>query len=102
MSLQSTKSAEQAYREGTDYQFETPELQIGPWTSYSLLNDPKHLSFVLARYKFVTKLLEGKSLIMEVGSGDGFGLPMVAQGATHVYAIDWDARLLESNARRLS
>lgn len=102
MSIPSIKSAQEAYREGTDYQFETPELQIGPWTSYSLLHDPKHLVFVLARYKFATKLLEGKSVIMEVGSGDGFGLPMVAQAAEHVYAVDWDQRLLEGNARRLS
>jgi 2-polyprenyl-3-methyl-5-hydroxy-6-metoxy-1,4-benzoquinol methylase len=102
MTDQGTKSAIEAYREGTDYQFDTPELQIGPWTSYSLLNDPKHLSFVLARYKFVTKLLEGKSAIMEVGPGDGFGLPMIAQAACQVYAVDWDARLLEGNARRLN
>lgn len=95
------KSARKAYKKGTDYQFNTPELKLGPWTSYSLINDPKHMCFVLSRYKFCAKMLEGKKVIMEIGSGDGFGLPIIAQGAKKVYAVDWDRRLLEGNARRL-
>lgn len=95
------KSAKKAYKGGTDYQFNTPELKLGPWTSYSLINDPKHMCFVLSRYKFCAKMLEGKKVIMEIGSGDGFGLPIIAQGAKKVYAVDWDKRLLEGNAKRL-
>jgi len=95
------KSAEEAYREGTDYQFEQQELTLGPWTSYSLVHDPKHMAFVLARYKFCAKMLDGKERVFEIGSGDGFGLPIVAQHVGHVYCIDWDTRLLEGNARRL-
>ena len=100
--MSSTKRAEDAYREGTDYQFEQAELTLGPWTSYSLVNDPKHMSFVLARYKFVAKMLDGKQHVFEVGSGDGFGLPIVAQHVGHVYCLDWDTRLLEGNKQRLS
>ena len=48
--MNTPKSAEDAYREGTDYQFEQEELSLGPWTSYSLVHDPKHMAFVLARY----------------------------------------------------
>ena len=98
----STKSAEDAYREGTDYQFDQGELSLGPWTSYSLVHDPKHMAFVLARYKFCAKMLDGKQTVMEVGSGDGFGLPIVAQHVGHVHCLDWDTRLLEGNARRLA
>src|SRR3990167_4003487 len=96
------KSAKNAYNEGTDYQFATTEIRLGPWTSYSLINDPKHMCFVLSRYKFCAKMLEGKKNIMEVGSGDGFGLPIIAQAAEHVYSVDWDKRLLDGNAKRLS
>jgi len=96
------KTAKDAYHEGTDYQFDTGELSLGPWTSYSLIHDPKHMCFVLSRYKFCAKMLEGKKEIMEVGSGDGFGLPIIAQVAEKVYAVDWDERLLEGNRRRLS
>lgn len=103
MSIENTsKSAREAYHEGTDDQFDAPELLLGPWTSYSLVHDPKHLCFVLARYKFCAKLLQGKKTIMEIGPGDCFGLPMLAQVAEHVYAVDWDERLLEGSARRLA
>ena len=95
------KSAEKAYKEGTDYQFNTREMKLGPWTSYSLLNDPKHMCFVLARYKFCAKMLEGKKAVIEIGSGDGFGLPIIAQAVQKVYAVDWDKRLLMGNAARL-
>lgn len=101
-SIKILKSAKKAYEEGTDYQFNTGELRLGPWTSYSLINDPKHMCFVLARYKFCAKMLEGKDSVMEVGSGDGFGLPIIAQVAKKVYTLDWDKRLLEGNAKRLS
>jgi len=94
-------SAEEAYRLGTDYQFETKELTLGPWTSYSILHDPKHLAFVLGRYKFVAKMLDGLDSAVEVGPGDGIGLPMMAQAVKKIYAIDWDERLIEGNKRRL-
>jgi 2-polyprenyl-3-methyl-5-hydroxy-6-metoxy-1,4-benzoquinol methylase len=96
------RSAKDHYREGTDHQFETPEMRLGPWSSYSLMHDPKHLGFVLSRYKFCAKMLMGKKIIMEVGGGDGFGLPLIAEIAERVYVIDWDQRLLEGNARRLA
>ena len=95
------KSAEEAYRAGTDYQFDQQEVTLGPWTSYSLIHDPKHMAFVLSRYKFCAKMLEGKKHVLEVGSGDGFGLPLIAQHVDHVYCLNWDTRLLEGNARRL-
>ena len=94
-------AAEDAYRQGTDDQFETGELNLGPWTSYSLLHDPKHLAFVLARYKFCAKMLEGRPSVLEVGPGDGIGLPLIAQAVGKVYAVDWDERLVEGNKRRL-
>jgi 2-polyprenyl-3-methyl-5-hydroxy-6-metoxy-1,4-benzoquinol methylase len=94
-------SAEEAYHLGTDYQFDTQELTVGPWTSYSLLHDPKHLVFTLARYKFCAKMLEGRDTVLEVGPGDGIGLPIIAQAVNKVIAVDWDERLIEGNRRRL-
>jgi 2-polyprenyl-3-methyl-5-hydroxy-6-metoxy-1,4-benzoquinol methylase len=90
------------YHEGSDFQFAHEEIALGAPTSYSLTHDPKHLSFVLARYKFCAKMLEGKKTAMEVGSGDGFGLPLIAQAVDHVYCVDWDERHIESIRRRLS
>lgn len=96
------KSAWQCYREGTDPQFECEELKLGPWTSYSLINDPKHMVFVLARYKFCAKMLEGKKAVVEIGCGDGFGIPIMAQAVKHLHCIDWDERNIEGCKKRLS
>ena len=95
------KTADELYREMMQPFFEVPEIPLGPWTSYSVMYDPKHLAFVLSRYKFVAKMLQGRDRVMEIGSGDGIGLSLVAQAVKHVTAVDWDSRLLDGNARRL-
>ena len=95
------KSAEEAYAKGTDDQFETNEMTLGPWTSYSMLHDPRHLCFTLSRYKFAAKMLYGRTNCVEVGPGDGIGLPILSQAVGTVYAVDWDGRLIAGNKRRL-
>ncbi len=96
-----SSAVKEAYTKAAEMLFAPAEIPLGPWTSYSLIHDPKHMSFVLARYKFCAKLLHRKPRVLEIGVGDGFGLPIIAQAVGHVHAIDWEPRLLESNARRL-
>jgi len=81
--------------------FNTDELRLGPWTSESMMHDPKHLAFVLSRYKFVAKMLEGRRNVLEVGCGDGFGAPIVAQAVNTLYAIDWEEKFIKDNTDRL-
>lgn len=52
MSSRTYKSVKEAYREGTDYQFATEELQLGVLASYRLIHNPKHMCFFLSRYQF--------------------------------------------------
>lgn len=94
-------SQEEAYRLGTDYQF-IDSVDLGPWTSYSLLHDPKHMGFVLARYKFPAKMFDGMETALEVGCGDAFGTPIVAQHVKKVLAIEPDQRHIDSNKKRLA
>jgi len=91
----------EAFKIASSYQFDTECISLGPWTSYSLLNDPKHMCFVLARYKFCAKMFQGKKDILEVGCGDGFGIPLVAQDAHYCLGIDVDDRLMVGNSQRL-
>ena len=63
-------------------------VRLGPKTSHEIENDPKHLSFVLARYKFVAKMLDGFDSALEIGCGDGFGTALVAQSVRRVLATD--------------
>jgi 2-polyprenyl-3-methyl-5-hydroxy-6-metoxy-1,4-benzoquinol methylase len=46
-------------------------------------------------------MLEGKKEILEIGCGDGFGLPIVAQSSKYVLGIDVDDRLIVDNRKRL-
>ena len=93
---------EQAFKEGTDHQFSADQLTLGPWTSFSFYRDAKHRCFVLSRYKFVSKMLAGKNQVLEIGCGDGFGFPIVAQAVNNLDGIDVDDRLIEGNRERMS
>jgi 2-polyprenyl-3-methyl-5-hydroxy-6-metoxy-1,4-benzoquinol methylase len=90
----------EAYHAGTDYQF-VQQVKMGAWTTYSLFNDPIHMSFVLARYKFCARLLTGKKLVLEVGCGDAPGSPIVAQFVGKLVASDIEERHIKENKIRL-
>lgn len=76
-------------------------VTLGPYTSHMWRTDPKHLGFLFARYKFVSKLLAGKDKILEIGCGDATGTPLVAQTVNHVYCTDFEPLLMENNRKRL-
>ena len=42
-----------------------------------------------------------KKTVVEIGCGDGIGIPIMAQFVQHLHCIDWDERNLEGCARRL-
>src|SRR2546422_4628973 len=52
--------------------------------------DPKRLGIVLARYKFVAKMLSGKKRVLEVGVGDGWASRVVKQEVETLVGIDID------------
>lgn len=75
-------------------------VELGPTTSYLWRHDPKHLVFLLSRYKFVAKMLVGKRKVFEVGCGDAFGSTLVTQNGTHVHCTDFDPLFInEARAR---
>jgi len=76
-------------------------VALGPYTSHIWRDDPKHLCFLLARYKFCSKLLAGKKKVLEVGCGDAFATPVVAQVVESVHCIDFEPLLYEDNRKRL-
>ena len=46
-------------------------VTLGPMASFTWNNDPKRLLFVLSRYKFAARMLEGCDDVIEIGCGDG-------------------------------
>jgi len=64
--------------------------EVGGMSVYEWRRDPKRIGFILARYKFVSKMLAGKKAVLEVGCADGFGARLVRQTVGRLTAIDID------------
>jgi len=93
-------SAEMQTRE-KQYQFMLDREQYGR-SQFGLMSgqvwrdDPRRLTFVLARYKFVAKMFSGKRSALEVGCADAFGTRLVRQEVEHVTATDFDPLFIEN------
>jgi hypothetical protein len=55
------------------------DIRLGRAAAATYVSDPKMLLFMASRYKFVAKMLDGSDHSLEIGCGDGFGAPLVAQ-----------------------
>ncbi len=64
--------------------------KLGLMVNESWNQDPRRTLFMLARYKFVAKLMEGRQRVLEAGCADAFGTRLVQQTTGHVTAIDFD------------
>jgi 2-polyprenyl-3-methyl-5-hydroxy-6-metoxy-1,4-benzoquinol methylase len=93
-----------AYEAQNQIQFDTYHVKggvvLGPYTSHIWRNDPKHLLFLLARYKFCSKILWGKKKVLEVGCGDSFGTGIVLQAVETIHGIDIEPLVIEDNIER--
>lgn len=77
--------------------YEHEPERFGPMSGWAWRNDPRHVLFTLARYKFVAKMLEGRDRVLEIGCADAFGTRLVAQGIRWgVTAIDTDEDMLKA------
>ena len=80
----------------SQYQFLLDLKKGGGLTALGLMTnavwhtDPRRLLILLARYKFVAKMLIGKQRVLEVGCGDGFGARLVQQEVASLHAVDFD------------
>jgi 2-polyprenyl-3-methyl-5-hydroxy-6-metoxy-1,4-benzoquinol methylase len=75
---------------------------LGLMTNQVWDDDPRRLVFVLARYKFVAKMLAGKKRALEVGCADAFGTRIVLQEVDHVTAVDFDPVFVRDARDRMS
>jgi SAM-dependent methyltransferase len=64
--------------------------RFGLMSNVAWHEDPKRLTFLLSRYKFVAKMLSGMGRVLEVGCADGFATRVVRQEVGHVLATDMD------------
>ena len=75
-------------------------VTMGPWTSHIWRHDPRHIGFLLARYKFVAKMLAGRESVLEIGCGDAVGTPVVLQTVGRVHGVDFEPLVLNNAIER--
>lgn len=64
-------------------------LELGPYTTRALLSDPKRFGFMLARHKFVGKMLTGYDKVLEVGCQEGFTSLFTASFVKNLVSVDF-------------
>lgn len=93
---------EKQYRSSIALVKEMGHEELGLATSWAWHDDPRHLLFTLARYKFVAKMLSGLERVLEVGCGDGFPTRLVAQSVGKVVGVDFDPEYIADAKSRSS
>ncbi|MBM79178.1 MAG: SAM-dependent methyltransferase [Planctomycetaceae bacterium] len=94
------KTKERQYSYLIEKKNEKGLTQLGLMTNATWDKDPKRLSFVLSRYKFVSKMLEGKKNVLEVGCGDSWASRIVAQNVTNLTVSDFDPVFIDEAKSR--
>lgn len=75
--------------------------KFGVMINESWNEDPRRTLFTLARYKFVAKMLTGRSKVLEIGCADAFGTRLVQQTVEQVTAVDLDPVFIEDVHARM-
>ncbi len=75
--------------------------RLGLMTNQVWHDDPKRLAFVLARYKFVSRMLSGLGWVLEIGCADAFATRIVQAAVGRVTAIDFDPVFIADICERM-
>jgi len=95
------QTVEPQYQNCLDIEARFGRATLGLMTNQVWHDDPRRLTFVLARYKFVAKMLSGRDHVLEVGCADAFGTRIVQQEVGHVTALDIDPVLIDDARKRI-
>jgi 2-polyprenyl-3-methyl-5-hydroxy-6-metoxy-1,4-benzoquinol methylase len=64
-------------------------LTLGTFTTHALLDDPKRFGFMMARHKFVGKMLTDFDRVLEVGCQEGFTSLLMSQHVKNLVSVDF-------------
>ena len=98
----SARTKEAQYEDCLRIAEEVGVARFGVMSNQVWHEDPKRLAFVLARYKFVAKMLSGSEKVLEVGCADAFATRIVQQEVGEVHAIDIDPVFIADVESRMS
>lgn len=95
------KTREPQYQMCLDIRDQRGLSQFGLMSNQAWQDDPRRLTFLFARYKFVAKMFSGMEKVLEVGCADAFATRIVAQEVKQVTAIDFDPVFVRDAVSRL-
>jgi SAM-dependent methyltransferase len=95
------KTREPQYKPLLDIDKKKGRTKLGLMANFLWDDDPRHLVFLLSRYKFVSKMMSGRNHVLEVGCGDSFGTRIVRQEVPKVTAVDFDPIFVEDGTKRM-
>jgi 2-polyprenyl-3-methyl-5-hydroxy-6-metoxy-1,4-benzoquinol methylase len=75
--------------------------RLGLMANQTWHDDPKRLTFVLSRYKFVAKMFSGLKNVVEIGCADAFATRIVQQEVSNLTALDFDPIFVEDVKSRM-
>ena len=90
-----TDTREPQYQRDVDLANKHGLATLGLMTNQAWHDDPKHLLFTAARYKFVAKMLAGRKKVLEVGCADAFFTRIVMQEVGALVATDFDQTFVD-------
>jgi 2-polyprenyl-3-methyl-5-hydroxy-6-metoxy-1,4-benzoquinol methylase len=96
------ETKEPQYEEVVKHHQEHGSVELGKMLSHTWYEDPRRLGFVLARYKFVSKMLVRKNQVLEIGCNSGFASCVVRQTVNNLTAIDFDPIFIEEAKKILN
>lgn len=94
------KTKERQYADLLEVREKVGVARFGVMSNQVWHDDPRRLTFVLARYKFVSKMLSGKRKVAELGCGDAFGSRVVLQEVKELHVYDFDPIFIEDINQR--
>ncbi len=86
---------------GFEVQSRIGPTRLGVLKNWEWYDDPKRFLFSMARYKFVSKMFAGRERVLELGCGDGFNAPIVAQTVKHLTISDFDPVFIKDAQERV-
>ncbi|MBS0623606.1 MAG: class I SAM-dependent methyltransferase [Verrucomicrobia bacterium] len=100
MTCEKTSTVEPQYVACLDIDEKYGRTELGLMSNQVWHDDPRRLLFVLARYKFVSKMLKGCQSALEIGCADAFGTRIIRQEVPYVLATDFDPVFIQDCLRR--
>ena len=92
---------EEQYNVCLDADAEFGREKLGLMSGFTWLSDPKRLTFVLARYKFVAKMFSGYGKVLEIGCADAFASRIVKQEVDELVVTDFDPVFINDVDQRM-